>query len=197
MQSDIIRRYLKPGDFITTNGLFGNLDNHAMRRESLDFMTYDSYPNFAYCLDMYSDNPKNLRDRKWSPESDGDTFGFAGLWHYGAAVPEQMGGIPIWRHRRRARDRSPYGRCSRLRMERDYISYFRWRTCTMGTEIYWHGILDYSSRENRRIREVHDVYEKLQGMQELAGARYEAKVGVLKDYDNIWDAQLDVWASKS
>jgi beta-galactosidase len=75
----------------------------------------------------------------------------------------------------------------------DYISYFRWRTCTMGTEIYWHGILDYSSRENRRIREVHDVYEKLQGMQELAGARYEAKVGVLKDYDNIWDAQLDVW----
>ena len=32
MQSDIIRRYLKPGDFITTNGLFGNLDNHAMRR---------------------------------------------------------------------------------------------------------------------------------------------------------------------
>lgn len=66
MQSDIIRRYLKPGDFITTNGLFGNLDNHAMRRESLDFMTYDSYPNFAYCLDMYSDNPKNLRDRKWS-----------------------------------------------------------------------------------------------------------------------------------
>ena len=63
----------------------------------------------------------------------------------------------------------------------------------MGTEIYWHGILDYSSRENRRIREVHDVYEKLQGMQELAGARYEAKVGVLKDYDNIWDAQLDVW----
>lgn len=86
MQSDIIRRYLKPGDFITTNGLFGNLDNHAMRRESLDFITYDSYPNFAYCLDMYSDNPKNLRDRKWSPESDGDTFGFAGLWHYGAAV---------------------------------------------------------------------------------------------------------------
>ncbi len=64
MQSDIIRRYLKPGDFITTNGLFGNPDNHTMRRESLDFMTYDSYPNFAYCLDMYSDNPKNLRDRK-------------------------------------------------------------------------------------------------------------------------------------
>lgn len=63
----------------------------------------------------------------------------------------------------------------------------------MGTEIYWHGILDYSGRENRRIREVRQIREKLDGMREVAGARYEAEVGVLKDYDNIWDAQLDVW----
>ena len=51
MQSEIIRKYQKPGDFITTNGMFGNLDNHQMTEESLDFYTYDSYPNFAYCLD--------------------------------------------------------------------------------------------------------------------------------------------------
>ena len=192
MQSDIIRRYLKPGDFITTNGLFGNLDNHAMRRESLDFITYDSYPNFAYCLDMYSDNPKNLRDRKWSrnlteTRSVSPVFG----------IMEQQSGANGWNTRMEAPTPRP-GQITLWTMQSiahgaDYISYFRWRTCTMGTEIYWHGILDYSSRENRRIREVHDVYEKLQGMQELAGARYEAKVGVLKDYDNIWDAQLDVW----
>ena len=30
-------------------------------------------------------------------------------------------------------------------------------------------------------------------MQELAGAKYIAKVGILKDYDNIWDAQQDKW----
>ena len=29
--------------------------------------------------------------------------------------------------------------------------------------------------------------------QEIAGAKYEARVGVLKDYDNVWDAQVDVW----
>ena len=65
MQADIIRKYCKNDDFITTNGIFGNLDNHQMTRESLDFMTYDSYPNFAYCLDDYEE--KNfLKDRKWS-----------------------------------------------------------------------------------------------------------------------------------
>lgn len=37
MQSDILKKYVKPGDFITTNGLFGNLDNHRMTEESLDF----------------------------------------------------------------------------------------------------------------------------------------------------------------
>ena len=36
----------------------------------------------------------------------------------------------------------------------------------MGTEIYWHGILDYSGRENRRIAEVRQIHEKLQGMKE-------------------------------
>ena len=48
LQARIIRKYKKPDDFITTNGLFGNLDNHRLAEESLDFMTYDSYPNFAY-----------------------------------------------------------------------------------------------------------------------------------------------------
>lgn len=35
MQSKIIEKYKKPEDFITTNGLFGHLDNHEMtKRES-------------------------------------------------------------------------------------------------------------------------------------------------------------------
>ena len=52
MQSDIIRKYKKPEDFITTNGIFGNVDNHKMEDECLDVLTYDSYPNFAYCLSL-------------------------------------------------------------------------------------------------------------------------------------------------
>ena len=62
----------------------------------------------------------------------------------------------------------------------------------MGTEIYWHGILDYSGRENRRLREVKEVYGKLQNMTELAGSKYLAEVAVMKDYDNVWNAETDV-----
>ena len=66
LQSDIIRKYVKPGDFITTNGLFSNLDNQRMAGESLDFIMYDSYPNFAFTKENYEKFSATLQDRMWS-----------------------------------------------------------------------------------------------------------------------------------
>jgi len=192
MQSDIVRMYCKPGDFITTNGLFDHMDNHKLTQESLDFYTYDSYPDFAYCLDMYTDKPGELRDRKWSRNLSevravSPVFG----------IMEQQSGACGWNTRLEAPTPRP-GQITLWTMQSiahgaDYISYFRWRTCTFGTEMYWHGILDYSGRENRRIREIRQVHEKMEAVSEAAGGIYQAKVGVLKDYDNIWDAEIDHW----
>ncbi len=33
----------------------------------------------------------------------------------------------------------------------------------------------------------------MEAISEVAGGIYQAKVGVLKDYDNIWDAEIDRW----
>jgi len=192
LQSDILRKYIKEGDFITTNGMFGNLDNHRMTDESLDFYMYDSYPNFAYCLDQDPKHATDLKDRNWSRNlsevrSISPNFG----------IMEQQSGANGWTSRMEAPQPKP-GQITLWTMQSvahgaDYISYFRWRTCTMGTEIYWHGILDYSNRENRRIAEVREISKKFDKIQEIAGAMYKAFFGVLKDYDNIWDAQLDKW----
>lgn len=192
LQSDIIRIYAKPGDFITTNGLFRHLDNHKMTEESLDFYTYDSYPDFGYCLDMYDENPEALRDRKWSRNLSevraiSPVFG----------IMEQQSGACGWNTRLEAPTPRP-GQITLWTMQSiahgaDFISYFRWRTCTMGTEMYWHGILDYSGRENRRLREIKQVHRLMDAIGEVAGGIYEAQVGVLKDYDNIWDVEIDNW----
>ena len=194
LQCDIIRKYLKPGDFITTNGMFGHLDNHQMVKESLDFYTYDSYPNFAYCLDMYKDADA-LKDRRWSRNlmevrSICPIFG----------IMEQQSGANGWNTRMEAPTPRP-GQLTLWTLQSvahgaDFISYFRWRTATMGTEIYWHGILDYSGRENRRIAEVRDVHEKMRKLAPVAGKKYQAKVALLKDYDNEWDAELDRWHNR-
>ena len=191
-QSDIIRRYAKPDDFITTNGMFGNLDNHQMTAESLDFYTYDSYPNFAYCLDAYRDDPKSLKDRAWSRNlsevrSISPAFGImeqqsgANGSNAGMEAPTpRPGQMTLWTMQSIAHGA-------------DFVSYFRWRTSTIGSEIYWHGILDYSGRENRRLRELCDIHKKISCINQIAGSQYEAQTAILTDYDNIWDKQADAW----
>ena len=193
-QADIVRKYCKETDFVTTNGIFGNIDYQRLREESLDVLTYDSYPNFAFCLDDYREEDP-MKDRKWSRNlaeirAVSPIFG----------VMEQQSGANGWNTRMEAPTPRP-GQLTLWTFQSiahgaDYISYFRWRTCNFGTEMYWHGILDYSSRENRRLREVTEVSHKIKAIQEMAGAIYSAKVGILKDYDNIWDCQTDRWHAR-
>ena len=57
--------------------------------------------------------------------------------------------------------------------------------------MYWHGILDYDNRDNRKLAEVKDFYKKLKCLDEVCGADYTAAFGVLKDYDNMWDTNVD------
>jgi beta-galactosidase len=194
MQSEIIKKYIKEGDFVTTNGIFSNLDNHRLTKESLDFMTYDSYPNFSYMLDSYNEKDV-MKDRHWSQNlsdvrSISQPFG----------IMEQQSGANGWSSWMGAPTPRP-GQLTLWTMQSiahgaDFISYFRWRTATVGTEIYWHGILDYSGRDNRRLEEVKNVHKKLEQLQEIAGSLYQSEVGILKDYDNIWDTRADVWHNR-
>lgn len=191
MQSDILRKYIKPGDFITTNGMFGHIDNHGLTRDNLTFYTYDSYPNFAYCVDGF--RPEEPFKDRWSSRaltevrSISPKFGImeqqtgANGWNVSMEAPTpRIGQITLWTMQSIAHGA-------------DYISYFRWRTCPFGTEMYWHGILDYSGRENRRLLELKEIHKKLCRMQEVAGAVFQARVAVVRDYDNIWDAEIDHW----
>lgn len=192
MQSDIIRKYKKPGDFITTNGMFSNLDNHRLTDEVLDVYTYDSYPNFAYCLCENPKHSKNLNDRRWS---DKLTEVRSICPHFG--IMEQQSGANGWNTRMEAPAPKP-GQIFLWTMQSiahgaDYVSFFRWRTCTMGTEIYWHGILDYDNRDNRKLAEVHEIWKRVQAIKETVGAEYQAAFAVIRDYSNVWDAQVDVW----
>lgn len=193
LQSDIIRKYLKEGDFITTNGMF-NLDNHAMNKESLDFYTYDSYPDFAYDEYYEKRSSRDILDRMWSRNltevrSISQPFGImeqqsgAGGWTTRMIMPcPRPGQIRLWTMQSIAHGA-------------EFVSYFRWRTSTIGTEIYWHGILDYSNRDNRRIREVRHVCEDVKKLSRICGSRYVAKVAVVRTWDNQWDAQCDKWHS--
>ena len=135
LQAEILKKYRRPEQFITTNGIFGVLDNHRLTREHLDFMTYDSYPNFAFGLDTSKLAPESLRDRETSynlirTRSISPRFG----------IMEQQSGPGGWN----TRMIQPAPKPGQLRLwtfqsvahGADFVSYFRWRTCAFGTEMY-------------------------------------------------------------
>ncbi|WP_426445417.1 beta-galactosidase [Paenibacillus sp. S-38] len=190
LQVDIIRE-AAPHHFVTTNGMFGHLDNHELTDEHLDFYSYDSYPQFSTIFPGSDENP--LRDRAWSMNlssvrSISPNF----------CIMEQQAGPGGWV------DRIGMGtpRPGQIRLwsyqsvlhGTDLLVYFRWRTATMGTEIYWHGINDYHNKPNRRVREVAQVGEEFSRIgSAIAGTVYQAEVAIMQDYDNNWDGELDEW----
>ena len=190
-QADIIRELAPQHHWITTNGIFGHLDSHELTDELLDFFSYDSYPQFQSLNVTSEENP--LRDRVSSLylsniRSISPNF----------CVMEQQSGPGGWY------DRISMGspRPGQIRLwsyqsilhGTDLLLYFRWRTATFGTEIYWHGINDYHNRPNRRVREVAQVGEEISKIGSLiAGTSYQADVAILQDYDNSWDGEMDEW----
>lgn len=193
LQADIIRKYTSVP--ITTNGIFGHLDYHKLVDEVLDFITYDNYPNFAYERRLDVSKQNGLRDRNTSYNlsiirSISPVFG----------IMEQQSGPSGWNFRME----QPAPKPGQVRLwtlqaiahGADFVSYFRWRTCTFGTEIYWHGLNDYSNVPNRRIEELCRTYKDIQKIQSLCGKEYVAEAAILKDYDNIWDGEEDIWHSE-
>ena len=192
MQAKILRMHIAPDAFITTNGMFGHMDNHAMTRESLDLYTYDSYPNFAFGLDVKNLEGDLLRDR-WSSMKLTNVRSVCP--HFG--IMEQQSGAGSWT----SRMDNPMPRPGQMTLwalqsvahGADFVSFFRWRTCTFGTEIYWHGILGYDNRDNRHMGELRDFAAKMKRLAPVCGADYVAEVALVRDYDNIYDSELDRW----
>ncbi len=192
LQTEILRKYLKDGDFVTTNGLFGHLDYPAARRASLDFITYDNYPNFAYGEGNYDPAPDALRDRA-SVRSLAEIRAVSPRF----GIMEEQSGANGWTSWLEA----PTPRPGQIRLwsmsaaahGADFVSWFRWRTCRFSTEMYWHGILDYSGRDNRRLSEVRRTCSEFAALRGLPGTAYRARTAYVKDYDNIWDAEADKW----
>ena len=192
IQADIIKKYKPVHQFITINGIFEHVDIHQLTESVLDFITYDSYPNFAYDTWTNPKKPGNLNDRRNSfaltrARSVSPVFGImeqqsgAGGWDVAMKQPApKPGQMRLWTFQSLAHGA-------------DFISYFRWRTSPIGTEIYWHGLNDYSNENNRRLDELKRIRDDFRKLKEIAGARYLAKVALVKDYDNLWDGEQDKW----
>jgi beta-galactosidase len=189
LQTRAIRTHDKT-HFITTQGGQEHVDYHRLTGAALDFLSFDSYPAFAFIYPDKGETP--LLDRRF-----GLSLSEIRDVSPNFCVMEQQTGPISWLNR----IEQPTPKPGQLRLwtyqsiahGADAIVYFRWRTAAFGTEIYAHGINDHHNVPNRRCEEAKRVGEEVKKLSGLAGSKYVADVAILRDYDGFWDGELDNW----
>jgi beta-galactosidase len=194
LQAEILKKHIG-NRFVTTNGIFKNLDYTSLVGSSLDFLTYDSYPNFVNAVDAGSNVHPLLKERMLGMRLD-ETRALSPAF----GIMEQQSGANGWTGRMEA----PMPRPGQMRLwtlqsvahGADFVSYFRWRTAPVGTEIYWHGLNDYDNRPNRRIEELKEIRRDFERLAGVAGAKCLSKIALAREYHNDWDGSHDRWVGR-
>ena len=184
MQIDIIRS-ISPNHFQTHNfmGFFDKTDYFDLA-ETLDFVSHDQYPvsfatsrppaqspgTLAGALDLI----RGLKQKSfWIMEQQSGPTG----WDLIGRAP-RPGQLRLWTAQAVAHGA-------------DAVVYFRWRTCSFGTEEYWHGILPHSGVPNRRYTELQKTIKELAPvMEQCKGALPPSQAAILYDYNQNWAFEI-------
>jgi beta-galactosidase len=177
-----ILRELCPQHLITHNlmGLFPYVNYVALARD-LDVVSWDNYPRMPASWSLFHGNVspshvamahdlmRGLKGRTfWVMEQQ------AGPSGWGSLSPTPLPGeIRLWTLQSVAHGA-------------EGIVYFRWRTCQVGTEQYWHGILPHDGTPGRRYEEVCRAGEELHRLGPLVTASLPAEIAILRSYDTLW-----------
>jgi beta-galactosidase len=178
-QADQVRilRRVCPDDFVTHNfmGLFSDLDYYDLARD-LDFVAWDNYP-------VWADKP----DFPYSASLAADMM--RGLKKENFLIMEQTAGPCGWG----TFGRNPWpGEIRKIAYQQlahgsDGQIWFRWRTCTVGREQYWHGLLGHDGQPLRRYHEAAQTAQEFRKLEDsLRGTTVASDVAIVYDYDNLW-----------
>ncbi len=176
-QADILRN-AAPDKWITHNLMgFSSKPSYYDLGEQLDFASHDQYPgghfharHDEYRADFHAAELDMIRAVKqqsyWIMEQQSGITG----WEILGRAPKP-GQIPLW-----AMQSVAHGA--------DTIVFFRWRSCAMGTEQYWHGILPHNGVPGRYHREISAFMGKYAPLlKEIQGSVPKAEVAILRSYD--------------
>lgn len=183
-QIDILRDICKD-QFITHNlmGLFDLVDYFDLG-QNLDFVCHDQYPMGFF------DDPQPMK----SLESMAAALDLMrGIKQQTFWIMEQQSGPTGWEILGRTPRPGQLGLWVAQTVARgaDTVVFFRWRTCSFGTEEYWHGILPHSGIPGRRYEELKKTVSQLAPlMDQFEGALPESEVAILYSYEQNWAFEI-------
>jgi len=183
VQIDLLRARTH-GQFITHNFMgFHDLIDYYNLAAPLDFVSHDQYPVgfwenppyrspavLASALDLMA----SLKEKAfWIMEQQAGPTG----WQILARTP-RPGQLVLW-----AAQSIAHGA--------DTVVFFRWRSCTVGTEQFWHGILPHNGVPGRRYDELKGFVGAMAPlMPRFEGALSGAEVAVVHSYEQNWAFEI-------
>ena len=175
LQTDIIRRNC-PNHFITHNYMcMDNKVDYYKLGELFDFVSNDMYPSGNWHEMPHEQNHELAADHDivrafkkqpfWMMEMQSGAGGWETISH--AIDPGEMS---VW-----AVQAIAHGA--------DAILFFRWRTCALGTEQFWHGIIGHSGIPGRTYYEAQKLIDTFgKHMDDIEGSMPVAEVGIVHSY---------------
>lgn len=174
-QAKIIRANC-PNHFITHNFMcFDNKVNYYDLGKLMDFVSNDIYP-----AGHWQKQPHQPESEIAASHDVIRSYKKKPFW-----MMEQQSGMAGWEIMGRALEP---GQMSAWAMQSvahgaDAVVFFRWRTCAMGTEQYWHGILGHSGNPGRIYNEAKELTHKFaRYMEEFEGAMPNPEVAIVHSF---------------
>lgn len=175
LQADEIRMFSKVPVTHNCMGNFNDIDYFKLGRD-LDFISWDNYPTMQWKTSSYKevamthDLMRGIKNKSfWVMEQQSGPCG----WSTMGSTP-RPGQLRLWTYQAAAHGA-------------EAIVYFRWRSCTVGTEQYWHGILDHDGIPRRRYTEIKKTGAELKELDRLmAGSEVISEAALIHSYDNHW-----------
>lgn len=189
LQISILRKKC-PHQFITHNFMgFAEKVNYFDLGSSLDFVSQDQYPQ-VHWLTKAEKMPSVLagtldfirgvkQQNYWIMEQQAGPAG----WELIGQTP-RPGQLALWTAQAVAHGA-------------DAVVFFRWRTCTFGTEEYWHGVLPHNGIPGRRYEEIKKAITALKPvMKNIKGLCTKSETAILYDYDQKWALRIQPHSPK-
>ena len=177
LQADILRA-AAPEKFITHNMMgFADKVNYYDLGNDLDFASHDQYPTGHF---------RPVHNILLADRLAAELDFIRSVKHRSFWIMEQQAGMTGWEILGRAPQPGQLGMWAMQSVAHgaDTIVFFRWRSCAIGTEQYWHGILPHSGIPGRYYRELKEFMQKNRSLlKEIQGSVPETKVGILRSYD--------------
>ena len=196
MQREIIKR-VAPHQFVTHNAFqtMTSVDLPKFVEQAVDFVSYDSYPEFKVC-DLTL--PARFRDRsesKFLSRMRGVSPKFMVLEQQ-SGPSGQIGGVlngnPDYLHPTPKPGQMRLWCWNSISNGADGLLFFRWRSLPYGSEAHWNGLLYHDERNGWRLEEAKRLGEEIKRVSAtLTGTLCVSAAAILYDFDNESHARIE------